>query len=124
MNPQKQQIAIAVYCGCVCPICGTREPPSYSPDDKFYSYCSAPHPDYLNDLNACHEMEKALSLDQKIQYDKHLAEHPDVGFTWGATAAQRAEAFLRTIGKWEDDSFPTIPATGKPITQQEMEDKE
>jgi hypothetical protein len=68
-----------------------------------------PIPDYLNDLNAMHEAEKVLS---RWQVEKYL----DVlsGFTEGrgnsdyvwyttvfATAAQRVEAFLRTIGKWE-----------------------
>jgi hypothetical protein len=58
-------------------------------------------PDYYNDLNAIHEAEKVLS-DASFVYDRHLAETPGSGFTWGSTAAQRAEAFLRTIGKWKE----------------------
>jgi len=62
-------------------------------------------PDYFNDLNAMHEAEKALTDEQRTEYDRKL------GFTrtphgWlgpnsavSATAAQRAEAFVRTIGK-------------------------
>ena len=64
-------------------------------------------PDYLNDLNAIHEAEK--TLDYSLQrYRERLSfmfdGNPEEG-VWlavNATAAQRAEAFLRTIGKWED----------------------
>jgi hypothetical protein len=60
-------------------------------------------PDYLNDLNAMHEAENQLdtSTDQNTTgsyaaYAECLAW--DGGYS--ATAAQRAEAFLRTINKW------------------------
>lgn len=73
-------------------------------------------PDYLNDLNAMHEAEKVLTMDQMRLYQDKLcwwinhyiyndrarsgpAHHSD--FVIHATAAQRAEAFLRTIGKWK-----------------------
>jgi hypothetical protein len=67
-------------------------------------------PDYLNDLNAMHEAEKVLRPDGvygewakwevyvKTLGDK-LTGPDDVAH---ATAAQRAEAFLKTIGKWTD----------------------
>jgi hypothetical protein len=68
-------------------------------------------PDYLNDLNAMHGAENTLTPAQCITYAEWLAcykcmavDQPITGpksFMWGATAAQRAEAFLRTIGKWE-----------------------
>jgi transcriptional regulator of NAD metabolism len=63
-----------------------------------------------------HEAEKVLTPEQQQTYVDHLADvcevyiDHDVG-GWGdfcafavfhATAAQRAEAFLRTIGKWKD----------------------
>ena len=64
-------------------------------------------PDYLNDLNAMHEAEKVLTYEQVNLFVTHLR-----GFTpaknwegcWGlhATAAQRAEAFLRTLNLWDD----------------------
>lgn len=56
--------------------------------------------DYPNDLNAMHEAEKTLltDLDLSLKYDRLLAEITS-HFTWHATATQRAEAFLRTIGK-------------------------
>ena len=62
--------------------------------------------DPLNDLNAMREAEKVLSVEQKYKYVCILREMvtgvtmPEYGCTF-ATAEQRAEAFLRTIGKWE-----------------------
>lgn len=60
-------------------------------------------PDYLNDLNAMHDAEKALGL----SYDRWTRElraicERDRRCIESATASQRAEAFLRTIGKWEE----------------------
>jgi hypothetical protein len=65
-------------------------------------------PDYLNDLNAMHEAEKMLTESQSAQYERRLmGSRSFVGaaefWIYHATAAQRAEAFLRTIGKWEND---------------------
>jgi hypothetical protein len=61
------------------------------------------------DLNAMHEAEKVLTAICEINaYITHLGTVLGRGdktlfeFTH-ATAAQRAEAFLRTIGKWEDE---------------------
>jgi len=101
MTPEQQRIAIADACGCDA--------------------------DYLNDLNAMHAVEEAWKdktiskpdpqnpsvmlhgLSFVLQYHRQLALvtgaqnavvfHPDI--QWHASAAQRAEAFLRTIGKWE-----------------------
>ena len=58
-------------------------------------------PDYCGDLNACHEMEKALAEEQqKRLYVDHLAGLMKSGeFTVMAPALQRSEAFLRVIGK-------------------------
>jgi hypothetical protein len=57
-------------------------------------------PWYAVDLNAMHEAEKVLRGAEWDTYVDLLAE------TWiqvaHATARQRAEAFLKTIGKWED----------------------
>ena len=69
-------------------------------------------PDYVNDLNAMHEAEKMLSNPQWQEYGYQL-EHSMLGMPASltlhdlatvahATAAQRAEAFLKTIGKWEE----------------------
>ena len=61
-------------------------------------------PDYPNDLNAMHEAEDTLSFFQLTEMNEILANEvvpPDCRI-WRATARQRDEAFLRTIGKWKD----------------------
>ena len=66
-------------------------------------------PDYLNDLNAMHEAEKAAefySYPRRERYLHHLqvavnAENISRPFLC-ATAAQRAEAFLRTLSLWKE----------------------
>ena len=58
-------------------------------------------PSYTTDLNAMHEAEKTLEYDKLII----MAEYISFDFAtlpFHATAAQRAEAFLRTLGKWEE----------------------
>ena len=72
-----------------------------------------PVPSYTTDLNACYEMEKALTDEQDLEYSESLEQVVGAHFNANngedmrrlrsATAAQRAEAFLRTLGKWEDD---------------------
>ena len=73
-------------------------------------------PDYLNDLNAMHEAEKGLTNAQRRFYSEMLiAVHPlnydpaqpgnddrymRLFMIASMTAAQRAKAFLKTIGKW------------------------
>jgi hypothetical protein len=75
-------------------------------------------PNYLEDLNAMAEAVKTIvrtDLDIEccegawVEYGKQLcnvcgySEHERAMFSWvvyNATAAQRAEAFLKTIGKW------------------------
>lgn len=56
-------------------------------------------PDYLNDLNAIHEAEKLIMDESSIIYVEYLGQ---ISCPWHATAAQRAEALLKTIGKWEE----------------------
>jgi hypothetical protein len=118
VKPEKQQIAIAEACGWT-----THENPH---DNSCHRY-SAPKgtspflgrhalPNYLNDLNAMHEAEKVLTNDDadsgsQWSYVQQLIDitkaesmemHREVFIVSTATAAQRAEAFLRTLGKWED----------------------
>jgi len=60
-----------------------------------------PVPDYVNDLNAMHEAEKVLTTAQATTMSQYL--HRRLGMLWGfATASQRAEAFLRTVGQWKE----------------------
>jgi hypothetical protein len=63
--------------------------------------------DYCRDLNAMHEAEKVLGK-KLSEYGNQLCEMTIVSkddfpecYIWHATARQRAEAFLRTLGKWD-----------------------
>jgi hypothetical protein len=62
--------------------------------------------DWANDLNAMHEAEKVLTDAQCVFFRTYLREqlgpHPASLYVWHATARQRAEAFLRVLGKWEE----------------------
>lgn len=61
-------------------------------------------PNYLSDLNAMHEAEKVLTGGMRSKYDAELTLicSRDYNFIWESTAAQRAEAFLRTLDLWEE----------------------
>jgi hypothetical protein len=65
-------------------------------EDLFSEY------DFLTDLNVMHQAEKILTYIQRRAYWTQLSMYTEgVGmFSGEATAAQRAEAFLRTIDKW------------------------
>jgi hypothetical protein len=57
-------------------------------------------PDFCNDLNAMHGAEKMLNNEQWVAYGKELSRLKVFPMVH-ATASQRAEAFLKTLGKWE-----------------------
>jgi len=78
-------------------------------------------PDFLNDLNQMHEAEETMNADECVEYARQLMKHhptycvtvlekgaelEDIAYqTWQvihATAAQRAECFLRGKGLWKD----------------------
>lgn len=80
-------------------LCGTLDQPSpnYGREYVFIKR-------YTADLNACHELEKKLSLKDRNVYTSWLYESSlNLGLaTWEsahATARQRCEAYLRTIGE-------------------------
>ncbi len=65
--------------------------------------------DPLNDLNAMHEAEKTMTRFQKHDYNRILTTTCTgygvvefLGAAISATAAQRSEAFLRTLNLWTD----------------------
>lgn len=101
MNPEQQRIAIAEACG---------KWHSGWPHEYMNQSDRLRHiPDYLNDLNAMHEAEWMLprSLYHVDYWQKGYGRFQMIlsGLTitpYSATASQRAEAFLRTIGKWEE----------------------
>ena len=132
MSPEKQRIAIATACGWT----DIRRQNLYRGDRDLYGtklIGAEKHrnrlPDYLADLNACHEMEKRLDYEQCEAFSNTVADivqaanrEKDYAFPWSfarihATAAERCEAFLRVMGLWEDEAnttksvSPTSPTT-------------
>jgi hypothetical protein len=111
MTPEQQRIAIAEACGwtkCVIGIGGLTSgiPPAGSGVVNCIGGDRCPVPNYTQDLNAMHEAENILKTWQKRTYGERItSDFPDGmrNQIWAlihASAAQRAEAFLRTIGKW------------------------
>ena len=120
MTPEQQRIAIAEACGwteiepCTCCDGVSR---GYNPTPGAHKKHL---PDYVNDLNAMHAVEEhaihnLMDADEWSEYGMLLKRsHPhglflngevdyhDLATVCHATATQRAEAFLRTIGKWEE----------------------
>jgi hypothetical protein len=103
MNPEQQRIAIAEACGYKGVTTGVTEGTikvitgfkNHNFDEEI--------PDYLNDLNAMHEAAKVLKSKERMQWSDWL--HKIAGYhsydLAQATAAQRAEAFLRTLNLWK-----------------------
>ena len=59
---------------------------------------------YCTDLNAMHEAEKFLrDANLLFEYGMHITNSHHYEYLLRATARQRAEAFLRTLGKWEEE---------------------
>jgi len=68
--------------------------------------------DWCNDLNAMHEAEKVIKDKELLfEYGMHISNSHNYEYLLRATARERAEAFLRTLGKWEEavvkESFTT-----------------
>jgi hypothetical protein len=90
-------------CACGDIRCGAWFPPGTSDPNK----AELGVPSFCKDLNAMHEAEKGLVSLQWVSYSRRLQTLCDESVTWPihATASQRAEAFLRTIGKWKEVSL-------------------
>ena len=120
MRPEKQRIAIAEACGLTNVVPVVIRNVRHQGDDITVriSSDSGQVPDYIYDLNAMHDAEKVLwDTGKAMEFTNQLVSIvcSARGFRWDkgtsddhlmclshATAAQRAEAFLRTIGKWEE----------------------
>jgi hypothetical protein len=118
MKPEKQRIAIAEACGWKMhdhPDCLAKKEGWVSRD--WETWVMNPSgllvfkhdiPDYLKDLNAMHKAEKVLRDDREAAFRGWLwLAHGQPELRCAivhATAAQRAEAFLRAIGKWEEEA--------------------
>ena len=113
MTDDQIRIAIAEWCGWKFivshDVMGKAVPDRWIKDEMEY-FEDHPFPDYPNDLNAVHEAEKSLDRFQVSEYGIELCrvmKLPDINgeICWGslvmATARQRCEALLKTIGKWK-----------------------
>jgi hypothetical protein len=123
MTPEEINIAIAESVGWSRAIIGTQ-----SKSDPIPRGWRTPKgsertklPDYHHDLNAIHEVVCGLTDEQFLRYVPHLKRVTDAMIDCyadsiyierhltdyrvmhQATAAQRCEAYLRTIGKWRDE---------------------
>jgi hypothetical protein len=121
MRPEAQRIAIAEVCGwkiCLSDLQSGLD--VYKGETATERRCV---PDYLSDLNAMHEAERyacehLMDADQWEQYGHELERvHPSAclktpneeivdyyefaTLMTDLTAAQRAEAFLKTLGLWK-----------------------
>lgn len=123
MTPEQQRIAIAIVCGWTPEEAERGFKTRLTVIDGVKTSQIAEHiPDYLNDLNAMNEAEKVLKdklpwPDSWQNYTRNLADA--AGFSYWesdtteetntdyhahichATAAQRAEAFLKTLNLWK-----------------------
>ena len=117
MTPEQQQIAIAKTCGWTAEqdsngYWRATNQKSGHASELWLSernVWSQGIPDYSNDLNACHEMEKVLTHDQRIDYMEWLGLCSDDHWykVWAyvhSTAAERCTAFIRTLGLWEKEA--------------------
>ncbi len=110
MTDEQINAAIAKACGWTNVTAGHRSGKAPEADYVGYEF----YPNYCADLNAMHEAEKVLTIQQKANDYEILLEtvtrRGKSGMTFGlaaylfchATSRQRAEAFLRTLGKWEE----------------------
>lgn len=113
MTPEAQRIAIAEACGWKKSDLWAWDGQDCYEHAKHDPRTALQLPDYLNDLNAMHEAHETLTHDQHRIYRRHLQEivynqghfdgnkHRSVS---DAAAAQRAEAFLRTLNLWRDET--------------------
>jgi hypothetical protein len=122
MNKHKQRMKIAEVCGWKdIRKCGKKSLKPHPEGAELRGTLDAPSanypkeysrlPDYLNDLNAMHEAEKVLTAKQSSAYwcilqsiGKPWPEKGKGAIFWQsthATAAQRAEALLKTLNLWE-----------------------
>ena len=109
MTQEQQNKSIAAYCGWRQSTSSMWEGWWHQKGKKTYQrFC----PDYCNDLNAMHEAEKHLTTNEYMRYwdylynlcDRTVSSRVEDDFKLlHLTAAEKAEAFLKTIGKWDDE---------------------
>lgn len=113
MTPEAQRIAVAEACPRILNI-GTDElGDEWLWQDYTETWRQCYSNDPLSDLHSMHEAEKGLTDEQHTQFRANLFGLIESNQKWqfviigpreyiSATAAQRAEAFLRTLNLWDD----------------------
>jgi len=107
MNSAAQLMAIAQACGLEVHHAPKKDDQVWVRKEGDMQYRSCPN--YLGSLDACAEMERVLDQHPKYLrtiYVNHLNRLVGMD-TWyennvRASAPQRCEAFLRTLGLWDD----------------------
>ena len=104
MTPEEQNWAISDI------VAGGLDPHTMSPcDGREHLFIHRPNGDYecldyTSDLTAMHEAERTLTCLQSEDYGEELRKICQSDwFIYHATAAQRAEAFLKTLNLWTDN---------------------
>ena len=110
MSEQEINEAIAEACG------RERNPDGCWYPDNGLRVGTQAIPDYCTDLNAMHEAENVLTDDQFKWYTYWVEKlMPETKYRCYlcATARHRAEAFVRSMGKWatDKDSLTVQPVT-------------
>ena len=109
MTPERMRVKIAEACGITVGECSCADNPHIDVATRKHLQ------NYPGDLNACHEMENHA---YKHQPSGWLTKYNDAIYevcsraqypSWNpicSTAPQRCEAFLRTLGLWEEGDEP------------------
>lgn len=109
MTPEQMRVAIAEACGWACIENGNSMAlggmflKGYPPKLPIIGAKDL-LPDYLADLNACHEMEALVKKDVRLylRYGQELIKLSGDGMfdAMFSTAPQRCEAFLKCLNLW------------------------
>ena len=120
MKPEAQRTAIADACGWTSLrkepfadelLCRWNELMGTDRNGKHDQHV----PNYTGDLNAMHEAETVLKGQYWVAYFD-LIQHTGKATGVRATAAQRAEAFLRTLNLWvEEEQEPCCQKCGEKL---------
>jgi hypothetical protein len=133
MTPEQINRTIAEACGLPFDVCMCGDSEEGSSHSAPFGHGFSPMaeiPNYHEDLNAMHSAERMLegtptTFNRFCDYwdnlraitcgtfDADIAD--DCKAMLHATAPQRAEAFLRTVGKWQEATPPTHTQTN-PLT--------
>jgi hypothetical protein len=92
--------------------------PIYKTPDGWVVDC----PRFATDLNAMHEAQRALTKAQTDEYIAVLFDSTHEATL--ATARQRAEAFLRALGKWEEATDKDSLTVGATTEESSVDQKE